>query len=52
MARLLPESCLVWASENLGFSQAAAGPVFCVNKNYLQAKMPGRDILKKVIHLG
>lgn len=44
---LLPESCLVWASENLDFSQAAITPVFCVNKYYLQVKMPGRNILKK-----
>lgn len=46
----LPESGLVWATENLGFSQVTALPVFCVNKNYLQARTPGRNIGKKEIH--
>lgn len=42
----------MWATENLGFSQAATVPVFCVNKNYHHAKIPGRNIVKKEIYLG
>lgn len=42
----------MWATGNLGFSQAATVPVFCVNKNYRHAKIPGRNIVKKEIYLG